>query len=58
MKLLFFIINILYKMWLSSFKTGLKKGFLNKDRGFIQRWPTNSKVVFYGPPNVFMEELT
>lgn len=45
-------------MWLSNFKTGLKKGFLNKDRGFIQRWPTSPKVVFYGPPNVFQEELT
>lgn len=45
-------------MWLSNFKTGLKKGFLNKDRGFIQRWPTNPKVVFFGPPNVFQEEIT
>ncbi len=45
-------------MWLSSLKTGLKKGFLNKDRHFLQRWPTNPKVVFFGPPNVFQEEIT
>jgi len=45
-------------MWLSKLKTGLKKGFLNKDSGFIRRWPTNPKVVFFGPPNVFQEELT
>ena len=45
-------------MWLSNLKTGLKKGFLKKDRGFIQRWPTNPKIVFFGPPNVFQEELT
>ena len=45
-------------MWLSNIKTGLKKGFLNKDKGFIQRWPTHPKVVFFGPPNVFQEEIT
>ena len=45
-------------MWLSSLKTGLKKGFLNKDRHFLQRWPTNPKVVFFGPPNVFQDEIT
>jgi adenylate kinase family enzyme len=45
-------------MWLSSIKTGLKKGFLNKDRHFLQRWPTHPKVVFYGPPNVFQDEIT
>jgi hypothetical protein len=39
-------------------KTGLKKGFLNKDRGFIRRWPKEPKIVFFGPPNVFQEELT
>lgn len=45
-------------MWLNNFKTGLKKGFLNRDRGFIQRWPANPKLVFFGPPNVFQTELT
>jgi hypothetical protein len=45
-------------MWLNNIKQGLKKGFLNRDRGFIRRWPVNPKFVFFGPPNVFMEELT
>lgn len=44
-------------MWLSNFKYGLKKGFLNKDKAFIQRWPTDPKIVFFGPPNVFKDEL-
>ena len=45
-------------MWLSNLKTGLKKGFLNKDRGFIRRWPKDPKIVFFGPPNVFQDELS
>ncbi len=45
-------------MWLNNFKLGLKKGFLNKDKGFIKRWPTNPKIIFFGPPNIFKEELT
>ena len=45
-------------MWLSNISKSVKKGFLNRDKGFIQRWPTNSKVVFFGPPNVFQEEIT
>ena len=44
-------------MWISSIKTGLKKGFLNRDKGFIRRWPKDPKIVFFGPPNVFQEEL-
>jgi adenylate kinase family enzyme len=24
---------------------------------FIKRWPSNPKVAFFGPPNVFMDEL-
>ncbi len=54
------IINKLGKqrgMWLSNLKTGLKKGFLNKDKAFIRRWPVDPKVIFYGPPNVFKEEI-
>ena len=47
-----------YKMWLNNLKTGLKKGFLNKDRGFIRRWPKDPKIVFFGPPNVFQEEIS
>ena len=45
-------------MWLSNLKTGLKKGFLNKDRGFIRRWPKEPKIVFFAPPNAFQEELS
>lgn len=45
-------------MWLSKVKTGLKKGFLNRDKDFIRRWPVNPKVAFFGPPNVFQQELT
>ena len=45
-------------MWFSNIRTGLKKGFLNRDKNYIQRWPTNPKVVFFGPPNVFKEEIT
>ena len=45
-------------MWLSNLKTGLKKGFLNKDRGFIRRWPNEPKIVFFGPPNTFQEEIS
>ena len=25
---------------------------------YIKRWPTNPKVAFFGPPNVFLDELT
>ena len=45
-------------MWLNSFRNGVKKGFLNKDKNFIRRWPVDPKVVFYGPPNVFQDEIT
>lgn len=24
---------------------------------FIKRWPSNPKVAFFGPPNVFLDEL-
>ena len=45
-------------MWLNNFRNGVKKGFLNRDRHFIRRWPVDPKVVFYGPPNAFMDELS
>ena len=45
-------------MWLSSLRGGLKKGFYKKDLGLIQRWPKDPKVVFFGPPNVFVDELS
>jgi hypothetical protein len=44
-------------MWLSNIRNNIKRG-LTRDKGFIQRWPSNPKVVFYGPPNVFQEEIT
>jgi adenylate kinase family enzyme len=45
-------------MWLNNFKTGLKKGFLNRDRNFIRRWPKDPKIAFFAPPNVFADEIT
>ena len=33
----------------------LSKG--NFAGNYIKRWPTNPKVAFFGPPNVFMDEL-
>ena len=45
-------------MWLSNLKSGIKKGLFSKDRGFIKRWPNNPKILFFGPPNVFMDEIT
>ena len=45
-------------MWLNSLRLGAKKGFLNKDKHFIRRWPQDPKVVFFGPQNTFKEELT
>jgi len=43
---------------LRSFKTGLKKGFLNKDKNFIRRWPKDPKIAFFAPPNAFADEVT
>ena len=45
-------------MWLNNFRNGVKKGFLNRDRHFIRRWPVDPKVVFFGPPNVFLDEIS
>lgn len=45
-------------MWLNNFKSGVKKGVFGRDRGFIRRWPSNPKIIFYGPPNVFKEEIS
>ena len=45
-------------MWFNNLRTGLKKGFLNSDKGYIQRWPKNPKIVVFGPPNVFKDEIT
>lgn len=45
-------------MWLSKFTNGVKRGFLNKDRDFIRRWPVDPKVAFYGPPNAFIQEIS
>ena len=40
-------------MWVNNLKISLRKGFLNKDKNFIRRWPQDPKIVFFGPPNVF-----
>ncbi len=45
-------------MWLSNIRNNVKKTLTQRDKGFIQRWPTTPKVVFFGPPNVFQEEIT
>jgi hypothetical protein len=46
-------------MWLNNFRNGFRRGgLLARDKNFIRRWPVDPKVVFYGPPNVFMEEIT
>ena len=44
-------------MWLQKLRSGLKYGFTNNDRGFIRRWPKEPRVVFYGPPNAFKNEI-
>lgn len=45
-------------MWLSNIKNNIQKGIFRTDKGFIQRWPTHPKVVFFAPPNTFQEEIT
>ena len=45
-------------MWLNNLRSGIKRGALGRDRGYIKRWPSHPKVLFFGPPNVFMDELT
>ena len=45
-------------MWLNNLKRGLKSGFMSRDRLLTRRWPKDPKVVFFGPPNVFKEEIT
>ncbi len=45
-------------MWLDKFRNGLRYGFLNKDRHFIRRWPKEPRVVFFGPPNIFLGEIS
>jgi hypothetical protein len=34
-----------------------KKGVFNLDKGYIKRWPSAPKVAFFGPPNVFADEI-
>ena len=29
----------------------------NMSGNFVRRWPTNPKIAFFGPPNVFLDEL-
>ena len=45
-------------MWLNNLKSGVKSGFFGRDRGFIKRWPNHPKVIFFGPPNSFKEEMS
>ena len=30
---------------------------LDKNAGFVRRWPVNPKVAFFGPPNAFLDEI-
>lgn len=43
---------------INNLRVGLKKGFLNRDKNFIRRWPKDPKVAFFAPPNAFGEELS
>lgn len=36
---------------------GLTQGHI-KTEALIKRWPSNPKVAFFGPPNVFIDELS
>ena len=36
----------------------IQKGPFNQDKGFIKRWPGAPKIAFFGPPNVFADEIT
>ena len=45
-------------MWLNNLKSGIKRGWFKTDAGYIKRWPSNPKIAFFGPPNVFMDEIT
>jgi hypothetical protein len=46
-------------MWLAgTLKEGLRQAVYRKSQTLIRRWPKDPKVVFFGPPNVFVDELT
>ena len=36
----------------------VQRGRIAGAGNFIKRWPSNPKVVFFGPPNVFIDELS
>ena len=41
---------------LQNFKN-LQRGSLNGSH-FIKRWPTAPKIIFFGPPNTYKDELS
>jgi hypothetical protein len=43
---------------LGNLSNGWKRGLLNREKDFIRRWPVHPKIVFFGPPNVFKDEIT
>ena len=51
--------NIIIIITLYNIKSKMLQSVLrNSDKHFLKRWPTTPKVAFFGPPNVFMEEIT
>ena len=43
---------------LSSIANKFQNGLFSRNSGFIKRWPTNPKIAFFGPPNVFLNEIS
>lgn len=48
----------MYRNIMGGLQRAGKGGIFNKDAGFVRRWPINPKVAFFGPPNVFLDEIT
>lgn len=36
----------------------LQNGFFSRDNKFLKRWPTCPKIAVFGPPNVFLDEIS
>ena len=48
----------MYRNIMGGLQRAGKGGIMNKDAGFVRRWPINPKIAFFGPPNAFLDELT
>ena len=42
----------------TAISTRLQNGLFSRSNNFIKRWPTQPKIAMYGPPNVFMDEIS